>query len=199
MTLMRNGRDRRPGNPVTGHARKERVLLVGTRSADHIRASSHNGCTQRPDTWLHPNASLNRQIPLAPRAPSIHGPSGPTLDGSSQTITSFLAGAVAYCDRNAMSAAWGIASGPGSRSADGSTAAVDGGFLRTATISVQVRQHEVFCRSHFAHLIARTIIFAARGDRRPPSRTRLRQVKKLNARSRTACCFLLNPEPKTSR
>jgi hypothetical protein len=73
-TLMRNGRDRRPGNPVEGHARKERVLLVGTRSADHIRASGHSGRTQRPDTWLHPNASLNRKIPPAPRAPSIHGP-----------------------------------------------------------------------------------------------------------------------------
>ena len=74
-TLMRNGRDRRLEKPVKCHARKERVFLVGTRSADHIRASGHSGCIQRPDTWLHPNASLKRQIPLAPRAPSIHGPS----------------------------------------------------------------------------------------------------------------------------
>jgi hypothetical protein len=44
------------------------VLLVGTRSADHIRASSQSGCIQRPNTWLHPNASLNCQIHLAPRA-----------------------------------------------------------------------------------------------------------------------------------
>src|SRR4051794_12519714 len=72
-TLMRNGRDRRLGKPVTCHARKERVLLLGTRSADHIRASGQSGCIQRPDTWLHPNASLICQIPLAPRAPSIHG------------------------------------------------------------------------------------------------------------------------------
>lgn len=66
-----------------GHARKERVLLVGTRSADHIRASGQSGyiamrvqlsSDNRPDTWLHPNASLKTQIPLAPRAPSIHGP-----------------------------------------------------------------------------------------------------------------------------
>ena len=28
----------------------------------------------RPYTWLHPNASPIGQIPLAPRAPSIHGP-----------------------------------------------------------------------------------------------------------------------------
>jgi hypothetical protein len=27
----------------------------------------------RPDTWLHPNASRRRQIPLASRAPSIRG------------------------------------------------------------------------------------------------------------------------------
>ena len=72
-TLMRNGRDRRLGKPVRCHARKERVLLFGTQLADHIRASGQSGCIQRPDTWLHPNASLKRQIPLAPRAPSIHG------------------------------------------------------------------------------------------------------------------------------
>ena len=51
-----------------GHAILERMLLVGTRSADHIRASGHSGCVarevtapceNRPDTWLHPNASQN--------------------------------------------------------------------------------------------------------------------------------------------
>jgi hypothetical protein len=42
--LMRNGRDRRSGKPVMGHAILERALLVGTRSADQIRASSHSGC-----------------------------------------------------------------------------------------------------------------------------------------------------------
>ena len=42
--LMRNGRDRRLGEPVMGHARLERVLLFGTRSADYIRASGHTGC-----------------------------------------------------------------------------------------------------------------------------------------------------------
>ena len=83
-TLMRNGRDRRLGKPVKCHARKERVLLVGTRSADHIRASGHSGCihlTKRPDTWLHPNASLKCQIPLAPRAPSIRRSVGAVSDG----------------------------------------------------------------------------------------------------------------------
>src|ERR1022692_2597481 len=61
-TLMRNGRDRRSGKPVKCHAILERVRLFGTRSADYIRASSHNGCIQRPNTWLHPNASLKCQI-----------------------------------------------------------------------------------------------------------------------------------------
>jgi hypothetical protein len=44
------------------HARFERVLLVGTRSADYIRASGHSGCIQRPYTWLHPTHSLKCQI-----------------------------------------------------------------------------------------------------------------------------------------
>src|SRR3974377_413423 len=61
-TLMRNDRDRRSGKPGMGHARKERVLLFGTRSADYIRASSQSGCIQRPNTWLHPNVSLNCPI-----------------------------------------------------------------------------------------------------------------------------------------
>jgi transposase len=30
------------------------------RSVDHIRASSHNGCIQRPHTWLHPNVFAKR-------------------------------------------------------------------------------------------------------------------------------------------
>ena len=59
-----------------GHATLERVLLIGTRLADYIRASGHNGCINRPNTWLHPNASLKCPIfSLAPRAPSIHDPS----------------------------------------------------------------------------------------------------------------------------
>src|SRR5450759_3628127 len=61
-TLMRIGRDRRSGKPVMCHARKERVLLFGTRSADYIRASGQSGRIQRPNTWLHPNASLRCPI-----------------------------------------------------------------------------------------------------------------------------------------
>src|SRR5438105_15929933 len=81
-TLMRNGRDRRLGKPVMGHAILERMLLVGTRSADHIRASSHSGCIamevtppfeNRPDTWLHPNASQNVRF-LLHRGRAIESP-----------------------------------------------------------------------------------------------------------------------------
>src|ERR1043166_3491926 len=58
------------------HARLERVLLVGTRSADYIRASGHSGRIQRPYTWLHPTRSLKvSDFSLATRAPSIHGTS----------------------------------------------------------------------------------------------------------------------------
>ena len=51
-TLMRNGRGRRSGKPVKGHAIVERVLLVGTRSADHIKASGHGGCIATGHAFL---------------------------------------------------------------------------------------------------------------------------------------------------
>ncbi len=82
-TLMRNGRDRRSENPLWADAILERVFLVGTDQ----RITSGPAATaaaspwgkppreNRPYTWLHPNASQKSQIPLATRAPSIHGPS----------------------------------------------------------------------------------------------------------------------------
>src|ERR1700687_4495401 len=81
--LMRNGRDRRSGKPVMGHAIVERVLLFGTRSADYIRASGHSGCIvtevilQATTGRIHDRTrTLRRKVrfPLAPRAPSIHDP-----------------------------------------------------------------------------------------------------------------------------
>jgi hypothetical protein len=39
---------------------------------DHIRASGHNGCIQRPDTWLHPNDSRKRQILFPCTAGAVH-------------------------------------------------------------------------------------------------------------------------------
>ena len=38
------------GKPVVCHATNERVLLIGTRSADHIMASGQSGCKNRPNT-----------------------------------------------------------------------------------------------------------------------------------------------------
>jgi hypothetical protein len=69
-----------------GHAILERVLLFGTRSADYIRASGHNGCiatevtlqaTTEAEYMTAPERFADSQIPLAPRAPSIHDPSLP--------------------------------------------------------------------------------------------------------------------------
>ena len=61
-----------------GHAILERVLLFGTRSADYIRASGHNGCiatevtlqaTTEAEYMTAPERFADSQIPLAPRAP----------------------------------------------------------------------------------------------------------------------------------
>ena len=66
-----------------GHAIFERVRLFGTRSADYIRASGHNGCiatevtlqaTTEAEYMTAPARFADSQIPLAPRASSIHDP-----------------------------------------------------------------------------------------------------------------------------
>jgi hypothetical protein len=44
-----------------------RTRVVGTRSADYIRASGHSGRIQRPNTWLHPTCSLRCPIFLLHR------------------------------------------------------------------------------------------------------------------------------------
>src|SRR6516164_10939415 len=77
-TLMRNGSRPSIGKPAMCHARKERVLLVGTdqwiTSGPAARTAAFrgriHGCTRtfRQDV---------RFFSLAPRAPSIHG-TGPT-------------------------------------------------------------------------------------------------------------------------
>jgi hypothetical protein len=66
-----------------GHASKERERLVGTRSADYIRASGHSGRIQRPYTWLHPTCSLKCQSFLLHRGRRPYmGPQrrGPVLE-----------------------------------------------------------------------------------------------------------------------
>ena len=84
-TLMRNGRDRRSENPLLGHARIERVQLIGTdqriTSGPAATAAASHGANppseNRPNTWLHPNASQKvKFFSLAPRAP--HGANPPS-------------------------------------------------------------------------------------------------------------------------
>src|ERR1700688_1341479 len=81
--LMRNGRDRRSENPFWAIARLERVLVFGTDQ----RITSGPAATVAASRWRQaftrkqaaymaaPERFAKRQIPLAPRAPSIHGPS----------------------------------------------------------------------------------------------------------------------------
>src|SRR4029077_20859331 len=73
-TLMRNGRDRRSENPFWATAKKERVVLFGTdqritSGPAAKRLHSKAGYMAAPERFAE------SQIPLAPRAPSIHGPS----------------------------------------------------------------------------------------------------------------------------
>ena len=72
-TLMRNGRDRRSENPFLGHAKKERVSLFGT-----DQRITSGPAVRRPHSKAEymtaPERFADSQIPLAPRAPSIHDP-----------------------------------------------------------------------------------------------------------------------------
>ena len=61
------------GKPAMGHAKKERVLLFGTdqritSGPAAKRLHSKAGYMAAPERFAE------SQIPLAPRAPSIHGP-----------------------------------------------------------------------------------------------------------------------------
>src|SRR5262245_27571542 len=72
-TLMRNGRDRRPENPSLGHAKKERVSLFGTDqriTSGPVARRPHS----KAEYMTAPERFADSQIPLAPRAPSIHDP-----------------------------------------------------------------------------------------------------------------------------
>src|SRR6266478_367989 len=61
------------GKPVMGHARKERVVLFGT-----DQRITSGPAAKRPHSKAEymtaPERFADSQIPLAPRAPSIHGP-----------------------------------------------------------------------------------------------------------------------------
>src|SRR4249919_3669535 len=73
-TLMRNGRDRRSENPFLDHAKKERVGLFGT-----DQRITSGPAARRPHSKAEymtaPERFADSQIPLAPRASSIHDPS----------------------------------------------------------------------------------------------------------------------------
>src|SRR5262245_19343923 len=74
-TLMRNGRDRRSENPSLGHAKKERVSLFGTDqriTSGPVARRPHS----KAEYMTAPERFADSQIPLAPRAPAIHGPNG---------------------------------------------------------------------------------------------------------------------------
>src|SRR5262245_51157537 len=72
-TLMRNGRDRRSENPSLGHAKQERVSLFGTDqriTSGPVARRPHS----KAEYMTAPERFAESQIPLAPRAPSIHDP-----------------------------------------------------------------------------------------------------------------------------
>src|SRR3954452_23982444 len=73
-TLMRNGRDR-IGKPALGHARKERVLLIGTdqriTSGPAARTAAFRG---RIHDCTRIVSRKGRSLSLATRAPSMHDP-----------------------------------------------------------------------------------------------------------------------------
>ena len=69
-TLMRNGRDRRSENPLLGHAKIERVLLIGT-----DQRITSGPAAKRPHSKAEymtaPERFADGQIPLAPRAVAV--------------------------------------------------------------------------------------------------------------------------------
>ena len=70
-TLMRNGRDRRSENPLLGHAKKERVVLIGT-----DQRITSGPAAKRPHSKAEYMTAPERfadksQIPLAPRAVAV--------------------------------------------------------------------------------------------------------------------------------
>src|SRR6516225_4953949 len=71
--LMRNGRDRRSENPFWATARKERVVLVGT-DQRITSGPAAKRLHSKAGYMAAPERVADSQIPLAPRAPSIHGP-----------------------------------------------------------------------------------------------------------------------------
>jgi len=84
-----------------GHATLERVLLIGTRSADYIRASGHSGCiatevilqAKQAEYMAAPERFAEMpDFSLAPRAPSIHDPLSCSNEGKPSRLGSWFFG-----------------------------------------------------------------------------------------------------------
>src|SRR5712691_9228138 len=75
------------GKPVMGHARKERVVLFGT-----DQRITSGPAAKRPHSKAEymtaPERFADSQIPLAPRAPSIHAPRAPSIHDPKQSALS---------------------------------------------------------------------------------------------------------------
>ena len=111
-TLMRNGRDRRSENPFLGHAKKERVSLFGT-----DQRITSGPAARRPHSKAEymtaPERFADSQIPLAPRAPSIHDPGLVTLG-----LAALAAGACSLLMRSGGSASARMAPRTGGDASD---------------------------------------------------------------------------------
>src|ERR1700680_748300 len=72
------------GKPVVGHARKERMQMFGT-----DQRITSGPAAKRPHSKAEymtaPERFADSQIPLAPRAPSIHGPPHRSASGRRPT------------------------------------------------------------------------------------------------------------------
>ena len=87
-TLMRNGRDRRSENPLLGHAKKERVVLIGTDQRITSGPAAKRPHSKAEYMTAPERFADNSQIPLAPRAPSIHDPNRTVAGPKCRTATS---------------------------------------------------------------------------------------------------------------
>jgi len=70
-TLMRNGRDRRSENPLLGHAKKERVVLIGTDQRITSGPAAKRPHSKAEYMTAPERFADNSQIPLAPRAVAV--------------------------------------------------------------------------------------------------------------------------------
>ena len=68
------------GKPVSGSCEERTREFVWDRSADHIRASGQTAALSKAEYMTAPERFADSQIPLAPRAPSIHDPKPPSSE-----------------------------------------------------------------------------------------------------------------------